>query len=145
MNILKFLFILFILIFVVLNFVARDIPPPDDHDLRISEINIPSEENAYIYLLKASDNLLVPEGMEAIEVGNLVLDSHPDMTLIEEIIKRNNICFEYLDKVIKAPYFVSPEIVIKREGRTVVMDYPRDWGKRVNYLSNLLFLNWFVN
>ena len=47
---------------------------------------------------------------------------------------------QYLDKAIKAPYFVSPEIVIKREGRTAVRGYPRDWGKRVNYLSNLLFL-----
>ena len=81
-----------VLIFLALNLGSKDIPNVDDEDLAL-----PNSENilnnAYFYLLEASNRLLVPEGMKAEELGKLPFTIDADINLIEEVLKNNQTCF----------------------------------------------------
>ncbi len=50
-----------ILLHAYVYFAGKDIPPPDDSDLAIDIPVVPDEENAFVYLIKASQAAVLPD------------------------------------------------------------------------------------
>ena len=89
---LKYLLIIFLLIIgcvaLTYSILARDEPPHDDSDLRLSAVEIPEDENAFYPLNRAAEKLYWPE-----EKGDLIEEilfrGKWDAGFVEDLLRKN--------------------------------------------------------
>lgn len=119
--------ILLIVFFFAFPYVAsifsKDIPPPDDSDLRLSKIEIPDSQNAYFDLIKLTEGAddiskaksIVSEIFDEKSLGAGFLSGEAyklsylnDQKFIDGILSKNVVALKYLDDAAEKPYYQDP-------------------------------------
>jgi len=113
-NFRKILFLILIVILVILIsagivylILAKDEPPSDDSDLRLSAVNIPEEENAFYPLEKAAEKLYLPYDKEDL-IDKILKEEDWDQKFVEELLKKNEETFYYFDQALTRSKFQDP-------------------------------------
>ncbi len=103
-------------------FAGKDIPPSDDSDLAIDIPVVPDDENAFVYLIKASQAAVLPEDFNWSPPAPL-----PDDTI--DILALNQEAFDYIQKALDCSILAPPR--------------NPEWGEMPNlhFISKLLYLD----
>lgn len=110
-------FLLLVGVFVLLVFVAlvggcillgRDIPAPDVSDLVVERMDMPDEDNAYTWLVAATNAMVWPE--DPLPIGELLDGATNAPELVAELVETNAEMFAFLEKAIACPVLHPPEI-----------------------------------
>ena len=103
----SFAFIFFIAIFLALPYIlapfGKDIPPIDDTDLQLQQINVPDGENAYFDLTKLENNVY-----ETKEVIDYLEGKAWDDKQVEDILAKNEQSLIYFTNAVAKPKFQNP-------------------------------------
>jgi len=83
---------------------AIDIEPPDTADLEIDEVDVPDEQNAFVYFMEAADQLYWPtNGMSHIEIAE-------DADLLAAVAQSNRVAFVLVDQGNACDHFQPPAV-----------------------------------
>lgn len=114
----------FSIFFIYQVFIGRDIPPPNDNDLRLTKVEIPREQNALYDLLVAMDKQFLPKTSPTSLGPSLTQPSFSGWEGLfedmfqgkrlrtreaDQLMAKNEELFRYFERALKRPYFQLPQ------------------------------------
>ncbi len=88
-------------------FGGRDIPPVDDSDLRVAELGLPEDQNAYYPFRDALKAMYLPDDKRDL-VMDIAMGEDWDPDLVKDLVERNQMVFEHFKKALNYKYFQVP-------------------------------------
>lgn len=100
--------LLFVCLFAGCIILGRDVPPPDVSDLVVERMDVPDEDNAYTWLVAATNALVDPD--YTIPISALIDGSTNAPELVAELVTTNAAMYAFLEKAVGCPVCHPPEI-----------------------------------
>jgi len=87
---------------------SRDIPKPDVSDFVVERMPVPEEDNAYTWLVQATNVMVWPD--EGVPISELLDGETNAPGLVAELVATNAEMFAFVDKAVDCPVCHPPEI-----------------------------------